>query len=627
MKLYSLKIEGFRRHVCTEIHFLDATFLIGQNNIGKSSVLQALNYVLNDIKKIPDEEFFHISSESGTENIRLADKVVLTAEFRNVPEEAKFWRGFKGRILSYELPLDSYETGNRIVYRKTFEPRKDYVVEMRELKRTIKPEFQSCSNLNELIHAGLDEEIVDQLFSGADRAKKLLKKQTEILEELDEMYDFNEAEEDWFINPGGIPSIVLQKLPKFLLIPAQDKTEELSGSKGTLVTTLEELFKDVREASHNYQQAQHYLNQLALELDPSDQDSEFGGMMGELNSVLGEVFPDSKINAQAKLSDADSVIKPQFNITMSSNITTPVSLQGTGMIRSAVFALLRYRNIRDNKKNSSESSPIRPLLIGFEEPEIYLHPNAAKQMRDTIYELAQQNQIVCTTHSPYMIDLSKRPMQILNNLTVDKVKMAYEAETIEVDKIHSYPLNTTNAYKKLEEDDKVYVKMLLKIDDYMAKVFFSKQVLIVEGDTEDIVLRETINRMPEKVRKDIYHNWQIVKARGKGSITSLVKYLKAMGIQPYAMHDKDTGKPNAEMHNQPILDAVGGPDKRIMLENCIEDVLGYPAPSSEKPFRAYRFSSQWGQSWTDVPEPWRKIMEGIFEESFKLQQEESIVTT
>lgn len=128
--------------------------------------------------------------------------------------------------------------------------------------------------------------------------------------------------------------------------------------------------------------------------------------------------------------------------------------------------------------------------------------------------------------------------------------------------------------------------------------------------------------MPAKVKKDIYHNWQIVKARGKGSITSLVKYLKATGIQPYVIHDKDEGTARAEMHNQPILDALGESSNRTMLENCIEDVLGYPAPSKEKPFTAYKHIPQWGETWGDVPSAWRGIMEGIFSESFKLQVQE-----
>ncbi|WP_078175621.1 AAA family ATPase [Bacillus mycoides] len=51
MKLHSICIEGFRRHTKTEILFSDTTFLIGSNNVGKSSILKALDYLLTDKKK------------------------------------------------------------------------------------------------------------------------------------------------------------------------------------------------------------------------------------------------------------------------------------------------------------------------------------------------------------------------------------------------------------------------------------------------------------------------------------------------------------------------------------------------------------------------------------------------
>lgn len=155
-------------------------------------------------------------------------------------------------------------------------------------------------------------------------------------------------------------------------------------------------------------------------------------------------------------------------------------------------------------------------------------------MRDTIYELASapNNQIVCTTHSPYMIDLSKKPQQILNCLSQKKAVHKVGNRELGVEKLSCCSFNTSEEFQKLQNDDKSYVKMLLKMDDYISRVFFSKYVLIVEGDTEDIVLRETLNRMPSIVKKDIECNWQIIKARGKAAIISLVKYLKAMGINP-----------------------------------------------------------------------------------------------
>lgn len=625
MKFYRFKIEGFRRHFCTDILVSDATFLIGENNLGKSSVLSALDYLLNDKKKMPESEFYCITPPDGTQ-IRVVEKVVLTAEFRNLPDCCETWFGFKGRVLPYEIPPNSGETGKRIVYRKTFELGKDCVVELLEHKRTIKPEYEKCTTLNEFFDAGLDEEVINKLsLARLERDKKIPKNQmAELYDSIGELFNIDPVEETWVANPGGIPGNVLVRLPKFLLIPAKDKVEELTGSSGTLVKTLNELFNDIRDASPNYREAQIHLNLLAQELDPTDNDSEVGKMMLELNKIMGDVFPRTGICAEAQLSDPNTAIKPQFKITMYSNIETSVELQGTGMIRAAVFALLRYRNMRDNQKDECTERPIRPLLIGFEEPEIYLHPNAAHKMRDTIYELAssEHNQIICTTHSPYMIDLSKKPKQVLNSFSTGTWEMTLVSAKYKVEVVKVNPFNVSDTFKALQGEDKDYVKMLLKVDDYISKVFFAENVLIVEGDTEDIVLRESIVRMPEIIRADILSRWQIIKARGKAVIISLVKYLKAMGINPIVIHDEDKGVEKAEIFNKPILEAVGDEKYRFMMSNCIEDVLGYSAPKTDKPYHAYKhISKNWGENWEGVSSTWRFVLEKVFQESFALEKQ------
>ncbi len=50
MKLHTLSIKGFRRLQDVTIDFGDATFLIGENNSGKSGVLQALDILLSGQK-------------------------------------------------------------------------------------------------------------------------------------------------------------------------------------------------------------------------------------------------------------------------------------------------------------------------------------------------------------------------------------------------------------------------------------------------------------------------------------------------------------------------------------------------------------------------------------------------
>ena len=413
MKLYSLKIEGFRRIKSTELLFGDATFLIGANNSGKSTVFNAIDYLLSAKKTLAGEEFFSVIDDETGETKPAVQKIVFVAEFRNLPVDAHNWRGFKGRIFSYEKE-DENDTGLSVTYRKTYEFAKDVKIEFRSKERTLNEKYSECRTGQDYVDKGIDEEIIKSLFPDLSKNIGSSRAATDKLEQIDDIWDLGD-EETWFHNPGGIPGNVLKMLPRFLLIPANTSINEIEGSNtGVLGKTLNELFEDVREGSVNYKEAQVYLDKLSKELDPKDEQSEFGKMIGELNAVLSSVFPESKLHATTDLSDPNKVLKPTFKVEMSSNVKTPLTHQGSGMVRAAAFGMLRFRQKWLSQK---EDDHIRALIVCFEEPEIYLHPSAANQMRDTIYDLSGDgSQIVATTHSPFLIDLSRKPKQILNNM-------------------------------------------------------------------------------------------------------------------------------------------------------------------------------------------------------------------
>lgn len=572
-------------------------FSSDQTTRARVPLLKAIEWLLSAKKVIPSSEYFSIVDEDTGETKPAGNTITLVAEFRNLPVEAKEWRGFKGRIFSYSTD-DASDSGLSVTYKKTYTLGQDVVIEFRSKERVIKPEFAGYKTGQDLIDKGAPVAEVQDLFPDLATKIGVSKAAQEKLDQLDAIWDTNDSE-IWFQNPGGIPGVVLKMLPRFLLIPADTSVGEIEGSSsGVLGKTLNELFEDVRGASENYSQAQKYLDKLAEELDPEDSDSEFGKMISELNSVLASVFPDSQLHATASLNDPKTALKPTFNVEMSSNVRTPVTHQGSGMIRAAAFGMLRFRQKWLSKR---EDDHVRSLIVCFEEPEIYLHPSAANQMRDTIYELSgHESQIVATTHSPFIIDLARKPKQILNSLRSD------------ANGVVATPFNVTDAYLALEEDVKAHVKMLLRVDDHVARVFFTKHIIIIEGDTEEVVIKETLKRLPKERYLKIVSDFEIVKARGKAAIIGLVKYLVAMGIAPIVVHDRDGGVAGAEVFNQPIADALAGVGKVIQMFENIEDEMGYTAPSSEKPFKAYQHTQTWGNDWGDIPAAWRAKMVEVF---------------
>ena len=591
MYLHKLKVEGFRRLIDIEVEFNSATFLIGQNNSGKSSLIKAIDFLLTN-KQIPIKDF-HSQTNAETNEIEIAvENITMTAEFRNVSEDAESWRGFKGRTFEYES--DVTESGKSIIYKKEWVPGKAPTQYLKAYQRNLKEKFAGVKKIEDFIPLGIDEATLLEAFDKI--AGSITKSNSDRLDYIDELWDITDVE-TFFKNPGGIPGNVLSRLPRYLLIPAEAGEYELSKTSGTLQKTLKELFKEVRDTSSNYREAQVYLNSLAEELDPTDGESDFGQMLSQLNEVMSNVFPESSVHVSANLSNPDDVLVPQFEIEMESNIRTPIDNQGTGMIRSAVFSLLRFRKTWEEQRDAKSE---RGLIICFEEPEIFLHPSAANQMRDTIYELvSNDSQIIASTHSPYMIDLSRKPKQNLTRF----VKTESGSQTVN--------FSVTEAFEALQDEDKSYVKMVLKIDDYVARAFFSNRTILVEGDTEDIVIRETTKRLPQELRNHVMGNCEVIKGRGKPVLKSVINYLKGVGIEPIVMHDSDTGVVGAVVHNEPIRVALNNDDNLFVLDRCMESILNYPEPTSEKPYKAYCHTQTWGENYSDVPVEWRTIYEGL----------------
>lgn len=85
------------------------------------------------------------------------------------------------------------------------------------------------------------------------------------------------------------------------------------------------------------------------------------------------------------------------------------------------------------------------------------------------------------------------------------------------------------------------------------------------------------------------------------------------------MHDKDAEKKGAEVFNEPIRQALYDDNHLFVLENCIEDILGYPAPKSDKPYKAYCYINKNWNEWKDIREDWRIIVQNIFSNGNKIE--------
>ena len=582
MKLEKIIIKNFRRISEAEIILASASFIVGPNNCGKTTVIDAIDALLSLKAEKVIETDFRINDD-GTR----ADTIEITGVFSGLSAETSQSRGFKGRVIN-----------NKFTYKKTYKltAASKPIFESVTFPYKIKDAFIAAKKVQDLLDGGITQEQISENLVKVDPGDKLPKNwERDFIEVLEFETDQEPISEQ---NPGGFSSNVNSKLPKVIRIPSLINIQEIESSdkKYILGECLSILFEDLLSQTDLAKDIQGKLNELETKMNPLTEGSMIKKLTQEVNTIISSVFPNCGIEIKPNLQNLNDILKPKYDINLFSNVKTKFDKQGTGLIRTTAFAMLRYHsNLKTEKKIET-----RPILVAFEEPEIYLHPSAANLLRDTIYALGKSDQIVCNTHSPWMIDLTQEPLSL--------VKMIFKAD----DTITCKNYGLTSSYLKLQPDDKKRVKMLQLFDDELSRVFFAEKIIVVEGDTELLSIKNTINILPESTKKEILSKSQVIRARGKASIISLVKYLQDLDIFPIVMHDRDQGVAGAEKFNKPISDAVNDASRLILNEEKIEDVLGYKAPAVDKPFAAFEHTYNNWKKVDDIPKLWKERFEFIF---------------
>lgn len=300
----------------------------------------------------------------------------------------------------------------------------------------------------------------------------------------------------------------------------------------------------------------------------------------EISTLLARVFPKHRIKLDAKPeSDVEKSYTPfkaapDLLMGPEDGYLAKISQQGSGTRRTLLWTALRYLS----EAVAPSDSSARPHVLLLDEPEICLHPTAIREAREVLYSLptAKNWQVMITTHSPIFIDLSK------DNTTVVRVERQSDNQ------VHSVTLyRPTKA--KLDEDDRANLKALNACDPYVNEFFFGGDVVVVEGDTEYTAFSMLKALAPEK-----YRNLHVVRARGKGSILTILKILNQFSSKYAVLHDSDTpqaknGASPAWGANASIRAAIDGAVQASQIRHVVsitnfEVALFGKEASADKPY-------------------------------------------
>ncbi|WP_293938146.1 ATP-dependent nuclease [Sphingobacterium sp. UBA5996] len=479
MKIVSFGVNNFRgiagglEKNIIEFNNSNTIFLLGQNNVGKSSFLKAY-------------EFYYKNATPLAEDI-----------YRMDPEN----------IIEFELvlQLDDYDFAKDSINNKR-EGLKKWLSENNYLRirRTIKPaegkklSFEKAENFTWSYENGSWEKKnyggigLDTVFQAALPTPIFIKAMP------------TEAEGEAIIN-----EILKQKASSKL----EDKERQ-----------------ELKEAQAKIQELQDKL------YNPDS----IKTYKEEVNKYFQSLFPNTKIelSEKDKAKWTENSIGKSFSIHFEHSTdgvkdnTIPTSYEriGHGAVRSAIFSLLLMKDIAEEFVRVEHR---KDYIVLFEEPELFLHPKLMKQLRSLIYKVSESStpyQILCASHSPQMIDITKEKSSL--------VRMVKNNEGTQLYQINDEFLKDSKDIKT-KEQLKQEMNEVLRFNPFICESFYADEVILIEGPTEEIILRGYLNEIQSD--KDIF----VVNCGTVNNIPFFQKIFSRFNIKYHVICDSDKAKMQA----------------------------------------------------------------------------------
>jgi len=237
-------------------------------------------------------------------------------------------------------------------------------------------------------------------------------------------------------------------------------------------------------------------------------------------SVINNMIEKSEVRFEA---DADAIlefIKDNLHLSLSTGIHDELKVRA-GQVGNGLQSILDISLSIDNDNQTA-------LFLIVEEPEVFLHPSAQRELITGLRESleAPNKKVVITTHSPVIIDES-----------------SYD-ETVLVRKQRFY-------CPKVHESRRTEINSsLLTLNN--AEMFFSKVVLLVEGPSDKAFFDIIFRRMRKTKKAKDLSMIVTLGVGGKAAFAPKILLLKSFGrendrpIKWYNLFDADAAVKDGE---------------------------------------------------------------------------------
>lgn len=377
MKLTNVSVTNYKGLSETECKLSDFVCVVGENNAGKSSLLQAILLFINGSKLSkdafyePEKEILitvHLSDVSVNVLSKLEDDHRQKLEAYVVTENLTLARRYstdgtsKLRVVTH-VPKEAKYRAETVSM--TFSGKKGK--DIAELLKANYPEVGDDATISSIGTQKAAKELID-----AHVAK--LKPNDLVLDDIP--------------LPTGIDNSIRAILPEPIYIPAvKDLIDDLKTKEGAsfgklLNILLDVIEEDLAEAAETFENLRKKLNRIQ-QPDGSVSDERMDRVKrieSTIQDNLKETFRDVRIELEIPPPEIKTVLS-NASVLADDGVRGPVDNKGDGFKRAITFSILRtYVQLsqdKDWRKDPDDKKPTRDrFLFLFEEPELYLHPSS-----------------------------------------------------------------------------------------------------------------------------------------------------------------------------------------------------------------------------------------------------------
>jgi len=589
MRLVKARVQGYRCVKDETIDFGSLTALVGSGGVGKSALLRAIDWCVNE-RPCEDEDLYRDPEGNG------AERIVVTLHFADLgdPEAeilGRYATGDETTIARIWTPGESAVLSGSAYFYEPF----DAVRAEKGTKRTA-------------AYKVLFEAEGEEKGYPTPRATKVADVDAHMSqferEHADTLCELRPPEATHLFGFTSGPK--LRDCFDYVFVSADtDAPGALGEGRDSPLTQLLANIGGVdEETQEKIDSLQSQTQKKTSALYGDAREEALRSLEQGITSRVQDYVPDASVQVSEELAPpAPPKPRPKVQIVYGGGYPTDVERQGHGLQRTLVIAVLQVLADAGPSHSAGEgaSAPHKSLMLAIEEPELYQHPLQARAVATALFRLSTGAegeagpQIAYSTHSEHFV----KPA-LFEDLRIVRREGGRETSVVSAD-----PDVVETALQEVGlSAQEAQVRNTLSVS--LSQAVFAKRVVLCEGRT-DAVLLEALASLDRPFEQD---GIAVAECHGKSIIPVALAILNGLGIPCFVLFDADRqvkkrleeSDKGTEAERKTQITAIATKNRQL-LELCGEASEDWP----ERDVRQ-RCANFTGNVESDTPEVWPALV-------------------